>query len=152
AEEAGDREAASGTVAAGLTLALACGSASALVAILLWSPFASLTRLVDPAPSVLIALAVFALVFQYFQVNVHLARLENGAATLITVAQPVAVAAGVALSYLGIPIESSKLAAAGGLATGLAALAFFSGRWVSPSVEVPQLRRLLQGSISGTTV
>src|SRR5207244_10275279 len=120
-EESGDVRAGEATSSA-LGIALISGVAAGLLGALAWDLFARLVRLTDTSAVALVAVAIATAVFANAVINVLLAKLRMRAASTLVLAQPAAVAVGLAADTLGASLGPSTLAAAGFAAVGLGAV------------------------------
>jgi O-antigen/teichoic acid export membrane protein len=150
-EESGHDDAVDAAAAA-FSLAIAVALVAGLVAAALWAPFVAATRLGGAAAVPIVALAAGSAVIQAVCVSVLMARLHMVAATVVVLAQPATVAAGIAVGYAISPLGGSPLAALGYLATGLAAVLVLLAGGTRPTTRASQLAPLAHRSLPATTL
>lgn len=147
AGESGDR-----ATRAGALLAILVAFIAAVVGVLIWIPFSSLSGLAEDLPAWLIAAALSAAVLQYFVVSVLIARLAVRSVLAIVLAHPAAVGVGMSLSYFGPLPPGSMLAVGGYLGAGAVAVVLARLAGISPGFDRSETELLVRRALPSTIV
>lgn len=148
-EESRDRRA-DEAIASTLGLAIIMGLVAGAIGALSWQTFARLMGIAEAAPASFVFAAIIATVFANSVVSVLLAKLHMLAASVLVLAQPTAVAAGLAASQFGRPIDPSTLASAGFTALGIAAVIWTAAARNTPWLHADETKNLLRGILPAT--
>lgn len=134
-QERGEREAASRTAGAGLSVVLCLAAISGVALALLWDRLAAslLDRQVVAAPAVAAAVVGSAVIA--YGIRILQARLEVAAAGLVAMAQPFAVVVALAWDSIAPGVRPSEMAVAGYLAGGLVGLLALAVAGAAPRAD-----------------